>query len=265
MKKRTRHNAYSVLYTMAPYLSIIAFLCAWAILSYVKGEIVASPVEVVARFLTLCQKPLAHNYIWGHIWASLKRILIALSMAIAIGIPFGIMVGWNKIFAGTLGTVFEIIRPVPALAWIPLFVFWLGIGETPKIGMVFLGAFMPIVVNSYTGVRLVSPLYLDVGRIFNAKTDFQILKNIIIPAALPVIFAGIKNAASVCWTVVLAAEMIAANAGLGFLITRGMTSFDIPLIMCCMLIIGLLGMLTTVLMTFLERKLCPWNNSLEKK
>ena len=260
-----KSRTYRFLYAVAPYCSIILFLIGWTVLSYCKGEIVASPLEVLSRLLRLCREPLAHNYIWGHIWASLRRILIALSIAIVTGIPFGILVGWNPWFSGTFGTLFEMIRPVPALAWIPLFVIWMGIGETPKIVMVFLGAFMPIVVNSYTGVRLVSPLYLDVGKIFHAKTGYQVLKNIIIPAALPVIFAGIKNAASVCWTVVLAAEMIAANAGLGFLITRGMTSFDIPLIMCCMILIGMLGVLTTLLMNFLERKLCPWNSSLEKK
>lgn len=265
MGKRITFRAYPFLCSIAPYLSIILFLTGWTVLSYFKGEVLASPAEVIVRFVSLCKTPLAHNYIWGHIWASLKRILVALSLAIVIGIPFGIMIGWSKVFSSTLGTIFEMMRPVPALAWIPLFVIWLGIGETPKIVMVFLGAFMPIVVNSYTGVRLVSPLYLDVGRIFNAKRDVQILMNIVIPAALPVIFAGIKNAASVCWTVVLAAEMIAANAGLGFLITRGMTSYDIPLIMCCMLLIGVFGVVTTALMTFLERKLCPWNSSLEKK
>ena len=125
-----------------------------------------------------------------------------------------------------------------------------------------MAALMPIVVNSYTGIKMVSPLYLDVGKMFNASTERQLLTSIVLPAALPTIFAGIRNATSLALMVVLAAEMIAARAGLGFLINRGMEVFDVSLVMAGMVAIGVTGALVAALTNFIERKLCPWNRSL---
>jgi NitT/TauT family transport system permease protein/sulfonate transport system permease protein len=189
-------------------------------------------------------------------------VFAALFFAIVIGVPTGILIGWNRFFAKTVGTLFELIRPIPALAWIPLVITWFGIGETPKVIMVFLGALMPIVVNSYTAIKLVPPLYIDVGRMFNAVTSRQILTKVVLPASLPTIFAGIRNATSVGWMVVLAAEMLAAKSGLGFLINRGMESFDVALIMCGMVMIGVIGALLAVATNLIERRLCPWNIAL---
>ncbi len=261
--KIDRNTIRRLIYIAAPIFSALIFILAWFILSYYKSKIVASPLSVVEKFIELCTRELSDAYIWGHIWASLRRILIGLGLAIVIGIPIGILIGWNRFFRGTVGALFEMIRPIPALAWIPLFVVWMGIGETPRIVMVFTGAIMPIVVNSYTGVRMTSPNYLQVGKMFNATTGFKLLKNIVIPSALPAIFAGIRTAVSVSWTVVLAAEMIAAPLGLGFIILRGMDVFDVPLIMLGMLLIALLGALLSVIASYVERKICSWNTSLK--
>ncbi len=109
-----------------------------------------------------------------------------------------------------VGTLFELLRPIPPLAWLPIIIMAFGIGELPKILIVFIGAFMPIVINSYTGIRLVDPLLLDVARSFNAD-ERQLLSIVAIPSSLPAIFAGIRNATSGAWMTVLAGEMIALN------------------------------------------------------
>ncbi len=252
-----------VLYILAPFFSICVFVMIWMLAHGSKPRLVASPVEVVQRAIKLCQKPISGYYLWGHMLASIRRILIALALAVIVGVPLGILIGWNPYISGTLGTLFELVRPIPALAWIPLFVMWMGLSETPKIVMVFMGALMPIVVNSYTGVRLVSPLYLDVGKMFNCTKNSQMLINIVVPAALPAIFAGFRGATSIAWMVVLAAEMLGADSGLGFLINRGMNVFDIPLIMTGMAMIGILGALLAVLTNYIEGRICPWNTSLQ--
>ncbi|MDO4547011.1 MAG: ABC transporter permease [Clostridia bacterium] len=252
-----------VLYAVAPVISIGIFVLIWMLMHNAKPRLVASPIDVVERCIALCQRPISGQYLWGHMFASIRRILIALALAIIVGVPLGILIGWNPYVRGTLGTIFELIRPIPALAWIPLFVMWMGIAETPKIVMVFMGSLMPIVVNSYTGVRLVSPLYLNVGKMFNCTKGSQLLTHIVVPAALPAIFAGIRGATSIAWMVVLAAEMLGADSGLGFLINRGMSVFDISLIMTGMTMIGILGALLAVLTNFIERKVCPWNTSLK--
>ena len=252
-----------VIYVLAPIISIGAFILLWMLMHSAKPRLVASPLDVIERCIKLCQKPISGHYLWGHMFSSIRRIGIALSLAIIVGVPLGILIGWNPYVAGTLGTLFELIRPIPALAWIPLFVMWMGIGETPKIVMVFIGSLMPIVVNSYTGVRLVSPLYLNVGKMFNCTKSSQLLIHVVMPAALPAIFAGIRGATSIAWMVVLAAEMLGADSGLGFLINRGMSVFDISLIMTGMTMIGILGALLALLTNFVERRVCPWNTSLQ--
>lgn len=257
-----KSTAKKVLYTVMPFLSLVIIVIGWIIISGANDRIVASPMKVLSRIVELVTVPISGYTLFGHIWASLVRVFEALFFAIIIGVPMGIMIGWNKTFAAIVGTLFEFIRPIPALAWIPLIIVWFGIGELPKVIMVFLGALMPIVVNSYTAIRLVPSLYIDVGRTFNARTDKQILINVVLPASLPTIFAGIRNATSVGWMVVLAAEMLAARSGLGFLINRGMESFDVALIMSGMVLIGVVGALLAVITNFIERKVCPWNRSL---
>lgn len=252
-----------ILYAFAPVISIAAFIAVWMIIHAGNPRLVASPIDVIERMIKLCQKSISGHYLWGHMFASVRRILLGLGLAIVIGVLMGILIGWYPAISGTIGTLFELIRPIPALAWIPLFVMWMGIGETPKVVMVFLGSLMPIVVNSYTGVRLVSPLYLSVGKMFNCTQNRQLLINVVVPAALPAIFAGIRGATSVAWMVVLAAEMLGADSGLGFLINRGMSVFDISLIMTGMTMIGILGALLAVLTNFIERRICPWNTSLK--
>jgi NitT/TauT family transport system permease protein/sulfonate transport system permease protein len=138
---------------------------------------------------------------------------------------------------------------------------WFGIGELPKIVIVFIGAFMPIVINTYTGIKLVVPLHLEVGKMFNASNR-QLLFEVAIPSALPAIFAGIRNATSGGWMSVLAAEMIASKVGLGFLVSRGMDYYDVPLILVGMLTIGIVGALLAVITELIERLVCPWNKKL---
>lgn len=252
----------SWLYYAAPYVTIFLFLLIWMLASGENTRIFPTPVIVFKKIVDLTTTPLSGATLFEHIGISMVRVFTALFFAVIIGVPFGVMVGWSRPFKATLGALFECIRPIPVLAWIPLIIMWFGIGEKAKIIMIFIGAVMPIVVNSYTGIKMVSPLYLDVGRMFHASSQWQLLSRIVFPAALPTVFAGIRNAASVAWMVVLASEMLAAKSGLGFLICRGMEVFDISLVMAGMAAIALSGALLSLLISFAERKVCPWNRGI---
>jgi len=241
-----------------PYVSIAFLLIIWFLGSRANSEVLPSPAAVLDRMLALFSEPINKLNIFGHIYASLKRVIIAVSLASVVGITLGVMIGWSKRLRLTVGTLFEIIRPIPPIAWLPLIVIWFGIGEFPKVLLVFIGALMPIVVNTYTGIKMVDNAILDMGRVFNAKNK-QLLFEIAIPSAIPVIFAGIKNGLGVGWMVVLAAEMIGANAGVGFLITRGMEYFDVSLILVGMISIGVVGALLSVVTDLIEKVVCPWN------
>ena len=194
---------------------------------------------------------------YGHILASLKRVVIALFVAVVLGIAFGTLIGWNRKCDCFFGTVFNFIRPIPPLAWIPLITITFGIGEFPKILIVFIGAVIPIVLNTRAGLSSVEQIYLDVGQLFDANKR-QLLWEVAMPCATPAIIAGIKTATSTGWMVVLAAEMLGAKSGVGFLVTRGMDANDMPLVLVSMITIGIIGALLGVITSFIERLICPW-------
>lgn len=254
-----------LIYLVIPFVGLGIMLCMWFAASNINTEAFPTPAEVLKQLADLMVHPLSGYTLLGHVAISLRRVCIALFFAMLAGIPLGILIGWNPMVRATLGTLFECIRPIPVLAWIPLMIMWFGIGEKAKIIMIFIGALMPIVVNSYTGIKLVSPLYLDVGRMFNASSQSQLLWKIVLPAALPTIFAGIRNATSMSLMVVLAAEMLAAKSGLGFMINRGMEAYNMKLVMSGMVAIGVTGAMLSVLTNLIERRICPWNSHIKSE
>ena len=258
--RRRRERNRRILYAALPFASMCLLIAGWLYLAVKYPTLFPTPEATWKRLLRMFERPISRMTLFGHIWASLQRVLIALVASWLAGISFGVLIGWNRKARALFGTVFEMIRPIPPLAWIPLIIMWMGIGEAPKIFLVALGCFMPMVVNTYTGIRLVDSMHVDVGRMFNANNR-QLLWEIAIPAALPAIFAGIRTSTSSGWMTVLAAEMMSARSGLGFLIIRGMESDDMALIMVGMITIGIVGAMLAVIVSYAERKLCPWRTS----
>ncbi len=246
-----------VVYAVLPIISLGLLVFLWYYVSSSTPDMFPTMQATWARLIKLFEQPIMRVSYFGHIWASLKRVLIALCAAIVIGIPFGTMLGWNRKLDAFFGSIFNIIRPIPPLAWIPLIIIAFGIGEFPKVLIVFIGAVMPIVINTRAGLKNVEPLYLDVGRLFDANRR-QMLIEVAIPSAIPAIIAGIKTATSTGWMVVLAAEMLSAKSGVGFLVTRGMDGNDMPLVLVAMITIGIVGALLGVITSIIERLLCPW-------
>ena len=244
MKKVTgwKKSFGHIFYTIAPALSLVLLFLLWVQISRGNSDLVPGPDLVMKRFVKTFEKPI-NGYL-------------------GIGIPFGILIGWNKTFNAIFGTLFEFIRPIPPIAWLPLIVMWFGIGEFPKVIIVFIVTFTPVVVNTATGIRLVEPLYLEVGRMFHAN-DRKLLTEIALPSAMQSIFAGFRTATSGGLMVVLAAEMIGAKAGLGFLITRGQDAFDVPLIMVGMIVIAIVGTVISIFTDLLERRICPWSENIK--
>lgn len=238
-------------------LSIILLVILWFAVSNSKPDFFPTPGATVERFFRLLEKPIMQISIMGHIWASLRRVLLALAVSIVLGVSLGLIMGWNKKVRAAIHPILMALRPIPPIAWIPLIILLFGIGEFPKVLLVFIGAFFPIVMNTISGVAMVDDMYLKVGKIYKANT-WQMLHHVVFPAAMPAILAGIKIAISSGWMVVVAAEMLASKSGLGFLINRGRESYDVALIMVAMILIGLIGALLSFVFTFIERKLCGW-------
>lgn len=249
------------LMNLLPVMSVGMLFLAWIIYAGQNNRFLPGPAQVWRKFIGLLENPIAQTSMAGHIWVSLKRVFIGLSIATVVGIPFGTAIGWNRKFRAIFQPVFETIRPIPPLAWVPLISIWCGIYESSKIILVFIGTFMSIVVNTYAGVELASKDNIAVGRMFGVK-GIRLLTDVVFPSALPSIMAGLKTALTTGWGVVLAAEMISAKSGLGFLVTRGSDSNDIELVLVAMIFIGLIGALMSAVFTMIERKLSPWRTDL---
>lgn len=252
-RERLRNRIYAVF----PVVSVLLLILLWFLAAGAENSTFPSPVDIWNRFLLLMEKPIKQLNLFGHIWASLLRVFIALAFAWLLGISFGILIGWNKKANALLGPLFTAFRSVPPLAWVPLMTMWFGTGEFPKILIVFIGALMPVVVNTQAGISNVQNMYLNVGTIFHANKR-QMLFEIAIPSALDAIFAGVRTSTSAGWMVVLAAEMLGGKSGIGFLITRGMDSGDYALCLLSMVCIGLVGALLAIITQLLERMVCPW-------
>ena len=257
MKKNTTLS--KVLYWGLPILAIVLVAVGWILFSASHPELMPGPAAVWERLIKTFAKPIAKTTLFGHAWASLRRVLLALLIAWGFGISFGILIGWNRKAKAFFGSIFEVIRPIPPIAWIPIIIMWFGIGEFPKVLLVFIGTFVPLVINTSTGIALVDKINISVGRVFGGNNR-QILADIVIPTALPSIFAGIRTSVSSGWTTVLAAEMLGAQQGLGALVTRGWQGSDMALVLVSVITIAIIGALLSFALTKLEKVVCPWNS-----
>lgn len=259
----SRRNAPWKDYALAvlPVLSLLVFFLMWMYLAAPETSRVPSPVDVWERFLTLLEIPVSRVPLEQHVLVSLQRVLIGLGLAILLGILNGMLMALLPTFRAIFMPLFNMLRMIPPIAWIPLFTIWFGVGEFPKLALIVYGCIVPVTINTFTGISMVPSMYHAVGRIFHAGKLYR-LADIIFPSAVPAIIAGIKAALSTAWMILLSAEMISAKQGLGFLITRGSDSNDIALSMISMIIIGALGCAMSILLTYLERKLCPWRTEI---
>lgn len=248
---------YKVLYYTGPYLLIIGFVLLWQSAGASGKTMLPTPYEALERLVTIWSGDVAKHPMIYHVWVSMRRVLSALIFSIVVGIPFGIAMGWNRTFRAVFKPLFEVIRPVPPIAWVPLFTLWFGTGEFSRVAIITMGVFMPIVINSYSGVIMVPEINFQVGRVFGARS-MDMLFDVVLPSSLNAIFAGIRTALGGGWMVLLASEMLGAREGIGFLIMQGSSANDLELAIVGMVMIGAFGALFAYGFDFLERWLCPW-------
>ncbi len=251
---------YKLFYYSSSTFALILFLILWHITAVGGKTMLPTPADTLWRLITIWGTEISNQPMIAHVGISMWRILSALIVAVLFGIPFGVAMGWNKTFRAIFKPIFEIIRPVPPIAWVPLVTLWFGTGEIPRIIIIFMGVLMPIVVNSYAGVSMAPPLNIDVGRSFGAKS-LDMLFDIVLPSSLGAIFAGVRTAVGTGWMVLLASEMLAAKSGIGFLIMQGTNNSDLNLAIVGMVMIGVMGALFAYGFDYLERWLCPWKRS----
>ncbi|MEU3642503.1 ABC transporter permease [Lentzea sp. NPDC034063] len=189
--------------------------------------------------------------------ASLVRSLSGFGLAVAAAVPLGLLIGWYKPVATLLGPLLEVFRNTAALALLPVFVLLLGIGETSKIAIVFYACAWPILLNTISAVRVVDPTLLRLARSMDLS-GFRLFQKVILPAAVPTVFTGIRLAGAVSILVLVAAEMVGAKAGLGYLINASQFNFAIPQMYAGIITISAIGVLFNQVLVGLERRFTSW-------
>lgn len=240
--------------------AILVFLLIWQIAASFSGygNMFPTPVTVIRSFFRALVEPIGPRTVIGHVAASFARVLVGYLIAAVCGLLLGFGMALSDHLEAIVKPVFEFIRPVPPLAWIPMAIIWFGIGEETKYFIIFIATFTTITVNAYTGAKHVSPVLLGAGRMLGGSKR-HVFFTVVIPSSIPQIFAGLQVALSSGWMAVVAAEMVRSEDGIGWVIIRGMEVGDTTQIMVGMLAIGVVGFAIATGMSALERRVCAWN------
>lgn len=254
-----RKNKLQVKYTLMSITSLTVFFLVWwlatDVLQVASANALPSPVTVIKTFITKLNNTAPDGATMvEHIGSSVIVAMTGYLVAIVIGVPMGILMAWYKPIDLFVRPLFDLLRPIPGIAWIPLMIIIFGIGLGSKVSVVFMAALIPCILNSYTGIRQTRDVHLWVGQTFGA-TNFQMLTQIAIPTSLPLVMTGIRVALGVSWTTIVAAELLASTRGLGFMIQQARGIFRPDIIIAGMIAIGAIGALLSWVLTIIEKKI----------
>lgn len=236
-----------------------------AVLGYFPKTMLPSPDIVLKSFIhKLSSTAPDGGTLFEHIIASLSVALSGYFLGVAIGLPIGICMAWFKPVDHFVRPIFDFLRTIPGIAWIPIFTVWLGIGLQAKAAIIFVGVFVGTVVNVYSGIKQTNIVHVWVAQIFGANR-FEILWKVAIPSALPFIFTGLRVSLGMAWLGLIAAELIAAQRGLGYMIQVARNFGRSDLIIVGMITIGIIGALMTIGLEFCEKIFVKGRASINEK
>jgi NitT/TauT family transport system permease protein len=244
-----------------PWVSLASFitiLFLWEMVSR-QGWIPPLFLPAPSQILREAWIMLTTGLIFKHLFASLSRILLGFLMACVLGVLVGIVIGFFSIPEAIGNPLIAATFPIPKIAILPLLILWLGIGEPPKVAVIALGVFFPMVINVYTGVKNVDPILIKAALSLGSNR-WRIIRKVILPGILPMIFAGMKLGIGIALLLVVAAEMVAADAGIGFMILTAADLMETKRLMVGLLLLSLLGIFFNWLFQKLELLLIPWKH-----
>lgn len=252
---------FSTAFTLSA-LSLLLLLFVWwsvTALGLIAPLFLPAPQQVLSKLLMIAgPQGFMDATLWQHLSASLTRMLIALAAAAAIGIPVGIAMGMSPVVRALIDPLIELYRPVPPLAYLPLMVIWFGIGETSKILLIYLAIFAPVVLSTVAGVRNAQQVRLRAAASLGANR-WQQLRWVILPGALPEILTGLRIGLGVGWSTLVAAELIAATRGLGFMVQSAGEFLATDVVLAGIAVIALVAFSLELGLRALQRRLTPWN------
>jgi taurine transport system permease protein len=244
--------------------SVVAVVGLWIVGSrtgFIDRQVFPSPPEFLAAARQLLiGEGYAEGRIHEHILQSVKLILMGFFAATAVGVPLGLWMGWSRRAEALINPIFLLIRPIPALAWIPLAIVWLGLDDAAKVMILWFAAFVPSVINSYTGVRGIETPIIEASRMLGVR-GWSLVKDVIVPGALPSIFTGLRLSLQGCLTALVAAELLGALLGMGKVLYQAGLDIYPAMILAGMVAVAVVGFGLTAVLDFVERRSMPWRRS----
>ncbi|CAM4274787.1 ABC-type nitrate/sulfonate/bicarbonate transport system, permease component [Comamonas aquatilis] len=241
-------------------VTVIVLLALWFAatnLGWVKPLFLPSPQAVFQQFYEYLTGQANDKPLWQHFSASLLRVTVAFWLAFIIAVPLGIAMGMSRVARGIFDPPIEFYRPLPPLAYLPLIIIWFGIDETPKILLIFLSCFAPLALAARSGMRSAAQEQINAAYSMGASY-LQVIRHVILPAALPDILVGMRIAIGFGWTTLVAAEMVAANVGLGQMVLNASNFLRTDIVIMGIIVIGVIAYVFDLFMRWVEKRLVPW-------
>jgi taurine transport system permease protein len=258
---RTLREGASLGINIASVGGIVALWWAASHLGWIKPLFLPKPESIWLAFRQAVDGDIDGHTLGVHLAWSLYRVFLSFALAVLVGIPVGIAMGVSRVARGILDPVIEFYRPLPPLAYLPLMIVWFGIGEVAKIILLFLAIFAPVALSSRSGVRSASPDQIQAARSLGASR-LQVVLHVVIPAALPDILVGLRIGMGVGWTTLVAAEIVAADAGLGKMVFNASNFLRTDVVILGILLIGVFASMFELLLRAIERWAVPWKGKL---
>ena len=240
--------------------SIAVFFAIWWLVTamgWVKPLFVPPPMAIVTKFVSIWNEGFTGTPFLEHVWISTLRVFGAFALACIIGLPLGLAMGMSPVMKGIFDPPIEFYRPIPPLAYLPLMIIWFGIGETSKVLLIFLSVFAPIVLGARSGVKSAAIEQIHAAYSFGA-TRWQVMRHVILPSAMPEILTAMRIGIGFGWTTLVAAEMVAATKGLGYMVLTASQFLQTPVVILGIFVIAIIAFAFDLLVRWLERRLVPW-------
>jgi NitT/TauT family transport system permease protein/sulfonate transport system permease protein len=253
-KKKKENNFFYK--PLSSFLAFITLILTWQSVASIflpGSKFFPSPIDVINAFI----KEISLSSLFMDCVASLSRVAVGLMAAMIFGIGIGMILGTMKRIGAFLENIIEFIRPIPPIAWIPLSILWFGIGEASAYFIIFLAAFFPIFVNSYSAANSINTIHINVARSLKVKWPLFI-KHILWPSALPQVITGVRVGLGFAWMAVIASEMVAAQSGLGYMIQVNRLLLESDRVVAGMVVIGLIGYFMNQIALKIGKTLTPW-------
>jgi len=230
----------------------VAFFAIWWLIAasgLVQRQFLPTPLEVFERFVALTHTPFVGYTLQQHLASSFGRFAAGFGLAVLIGVPLGLLMGWFRWLDAVVSPLFDALRFVAPIAWVPFAALWFGTGIGGPVLIIFSGAFPPCVINAYRGAKYVEPRFVEAAQMLGA-THFRMITEVLLPASVPSIVAGLRISAGLGWQSLVGAELIVASSGIGYLLVKGQAAISTSIVMSGMIAIGIVGFAIDALLRY---------------